>query len=613
MTNSMKLSNTQAVSSFEYWGLIKRIIPFVKPFWGRALFAILVAIPVGLLDGIVAFALRPYMDYVIGRQNFNFTIFAHHYTIDYVSLAIMIPFGIVFFALVQGIFKYINSYMTTWASTKITNTLKSQLFDKLVYMDTKFYDVNSSGVVLSRFLADPDGASTALIEFTKAFMMNGIAALALIAVMLYNAWRLALVGVIVLGIAFIPMFLLRKKMKEISNKSMVLGGNITTNFNETFSGNKVLTSYNLQPRQINMFNEQLKESFSLKMSLTKRIGWLSPSMYVISAIGIAIVMGYGTYLIVSNKMTAGAFMSFVTSLLLLYKPAKNFGDTLAAVQILFVCMSRVFELFDMQPEIKERKNAIEPKPLENEISFNNVWFEYNDNQPVLKNINLKVKKGETIAIVGNSGGGKTTLVNLLPRFYDVKSGSVTFDGVDIRDFTLNSLRSNISIVFQDNFLFSGTIRENIMMGNYNATEEQLKQAIVSAHLQDLLDELPDGLDTILGERGTTLSGGQRQRIAIARAMIKNTEIVILDEATSALDNESEAIVQKALDNLIKNKTVFVIAHRLSTIKNADRIAVINEGELVELGSHNELMEIENGQYKHLYDMQFKSQETVEAT
>ena len=211
-------------------------------------------------------------------------------------------------------------------------------------------------------------------------------------------------------------------------------------------------------------------------------------------------------------------------------------------------------------------------------------------------------KGETLAVVGNSGGGKTTLVNLLPRFYDVKSGSVTFDGEDIRYFKLSSLRNSISIVFQDNFLFSGTIRENIIMGNYNATEEQLKQAIVSAHLQDLLEELPDGIDTVLGERGTTLSGGQRQRIAIARAMIKNTEIVILDEATSALDNESEAIVQKALDNLIKNKTVFVIAHRLSTIKDSDMIYCFDEGNIVEQGTHDELLK-NNGYYKHLYEAQ----------
>ena len=244
------------------------------------------------------------------------------------------------------------------------------------------------------------------------------------------------------------------------------------------------------------------------------------------------------------------------------------------------------------------------------IEFQNVDFEYIPGHPVLKNINLTIKKDETLAIVGNSGGGKSTIVNLLPRFYDIKSGSIKYDGVDIRDLTISSLRHNIAMVFQDNFLFSGTIRENIMMGNPNATEAELEEAIESAQLQEMIADLPDGLDTLLGERGLTLSGGQRQRVAIARAMIKNTPIVILDEATSALDNKSEAIVQKALDNLIKNKTVFVIAHRLSTIKNADRIAVITEGELVELGNHDELMAIPNGQYRALYEMQFKKQEEM---
>ena len=227
-----------------------------------------------------------------------------------------------------------------------------------------------------------------------------------------------------------------------------------------------------------------------------------------------------------------------------------------------------------------------------------------------KNLNLEVAKNETLAIVGNSGGGKSTLVNLIPRFYNIKSGAIKFDDVDIREYTISSLRKNISMVFQDNFLFSGTIRDNILMGNPDATDEELSMAIKSAHLEDMLEELPDGLETILGERGTTLSGGQRQRIAIARAMLRNAPIVILDEATSALDNESEAIVQKAMDNLVEDRTVFIIAHRLSTIKNADRIAVINEGELVELGTHDELMRIENGQYKTLYEMQFKHQEVT---
>lgn len=242
------------------------------------------------------------------------------------------------------------------------------------------------------------------------------------------------------------------------------------------------------------------------------------------------------------------------------------------------------------------------------IEFKDVWFEYVENVPVLKNINLQIKQGETIALVGNSGGGKTTIVNLLPRFYDIKSGSISIDGIDIRDYTLESLRQNIAVVFQDNFLFSGTIRDNILLGNENATEEQINQAVKMAYLDEFIASLQEGLNTQIGERGILLSGGQKQRVAIARAFLKDAPIIILDEATSALDNKAEAIVQKAIDNLMQDKTVFVIAHRLSTVRNADKIAVINEGQLVELGNHDELMSIENGQYKALYDMQFKKQE-----
>ena len=271
-------------------------------------------------------------------------------------------------------------------------------------------------------------------------------------------------------------------------------------------------------------------------------------------------------------------------------------------------MSRVLELFDLQSEIKEVENPEKLTEISKNISFEDVTFEYIKDTPVLKNINLDIPKGETLAIVGNSGGGKSTIVNLIPRFYDIKSGAIKIDGKDIRQMSLDSLRSNISMVFQDNFLFSGTIRENIMMGNPDATEEELKNAVKAAHLEDVTAGLPDGLDTMLGERGLTLSGGQRQRVAIARAMLRNAPIVILDEATSALDNESEAIVQQAMDNLMQNRTVFIIAHRLSTIKNADRIAVINEGQLVELGKHEDLILKNGGAYRALYEMQFRNQE-----
>ena len=413
-----------------------------------------------------------------------------------------------------------------------------------------------------------------------------------------------------MAIAITPVTLIRKRIKKVSNATMVVGGNMTTNFNETFAGNKIMTAYNLQNDQNEKFDNQIHEQFNLAMSLTKRVGWMSPIMYFVCSIGIALVMAYGNHLILSGQMTAGSFASFVTSLSLLYKPTKTLGNTLTNLQGVFVAMSRVFELFDITPQIKSAQNAVKMEGLKNAIDFENVNFEYEKDVPILKDFTLHVNKGETIALVGNSGGGKSTVVSLLPRFYDIKSGSIKFDGIDIRNFELNSLRANISFVFQDNFMFSGTIRENIMMGNEHANAEQLNKVVEMAHLDEFISTLDNGLDTVLGERGTTLSGGQRQRVAIARAMLKDAPIVILDEATSALDNKSEAIVQRALDNLIKNKTVFVIAHRLSTIQNADRIAVVDEGRLAELGTHDELMPIENGKYKYLYEMQFKRQETA---
>ena len=608
----MKLEATTAQNSFKYSWLLNRIFPYIKPYLFRIFLGFLVAIPLGLLDGVTAFALKPYMDYVIGGKNLEFSILGHSFLITSIQMAYILPFGVILFAGLQGLLRYINGYLSTWTSQRITNDVKFDLFNRLIHMHPQFFDENSSGIIISRYMNDPQTASAGIVDQIKTITTSVFGALGLIFVMLYSSWKLAIIGVFVLCVAFVPVALIRKRIKDASNKNMVIGGNITTNINETYSGNKVMAAYGLQERQNRYFREQTWNSFDVNMSLYKRSGWMSPIMYLIASVGIAIVLGFGTYLINSNQMTAGAFASFVTSLLLLYKPVKTLGNTLTNIQNLFVALGRVFELFDLETEIKDCENPMELNSVNVGIEFQNVDFEYLENQPVFKNLNLFVSKNETLAIVGNSGGGKSTLVNLVPRFYDIKSGSIKIDGVDIRKISLNSLRNNISMVFQDNFLYSGTIKENIMMGNPDASDIDLQEAIKSAHLEDVISELPEGIDTLIGERGLTLSGGQRQRVAIARAMLRNAPIVILDEATSALDNESEAIVQKAMDNLIKNRTVFIIAHRLSTIKNADRIAVINEGQLVELGSHEELMNIQQGQYKALYEMQFKKQEIIES-
>ncbi|MBR6127206.1 ABC transporter ATP-binding protein [bacterium] len=605
----MKLSTTTAQNSFKYSWLLSRVWPYIKPYMFRIILGFLIAIPLGLLDGVTAFALKPYMDYVIGGKTLEFTLFNHDFCITSLQMSFLLPIGVVLFAGFQGVLRYLNTYISTWTSQRITNDIKFNLFNRLIHMHPQFFDENSSGVIIQRYMSDPATASNGIVDQIKTITTSLFGALGLIAVMLYSSWQLAVIGVLVLCVAFIPVALIRKRIKNASNKNMVISGNITTNINETYSGNKVMAAYQLQSRQEKYFREQTWNSFNVNMSLTKRSGWMSPLMYLIASFGIAIVLGYGTYLINSGQMTAGSFASFVTSLLLLYKPVKTLGNTLTHLQNIFVALGRVFELFDLQPEIVDLPNAGKLEGLNSDITFENVTFGYIPEHTVIKNLNLRIPKNETLAIVGNSGGGKSTLVNLLPRFYDIQSGSIKIDGTDIRDFTLDSLRQNISMVFQDNFLFSGTIRENIMMGNPSASEAELRSAIESAHLEEMIADLPDGLDTVLGERGLTLSGGQRQRVAIARAMLRNAPIVILDEATSALDNESEAIVQKAMDNLMVNRTVFIIAHRLSTIKNADRIAVITEGELVELGTHEELMQLPDGQYRALYEMQFKKQET----
>ena len=606
-----KLKDTTSKTAFDYGYLIGRIFPYIKPFMGRVLLNLAIAIPLGLLDGIVALALKPYLDFVVnGDPNHTWNVFGMSIP-SQAFLAAVIPFGIVGFAIFQGVLKYANNYLTDWTGNKISNSLKVDLFKKLTGLDSQFYDVNSSGLVLTRFLTDPELASKCIIENIKALISTGFGLIGLVAVLLYNSWKLAIIGVTIMAIAVTPVVLIRKKIKKVSNANMVVGGNMTTNFNETFAGNKIMTAYNLQDQQNKKFEKQINEQFNLTISLTKRVGWMSPIMYAVCSVGIALVMAYGNHLILTGEMTAGSFASFVTSLLLLYKPTKTLGNTLTNLQNTFVAMGRTFELFDLVPSINSPEKPYKMRSLENTIEFKNVNFEYEPDTPILKDFSLSVRKNETIALVGNSGGGKSTVVSLLPRFYDVKSGSIEFDGVDIRNFDLRSLRDNISFVFQDNFLFTGTLRENIMMGNPTATEEQLERAIEMAHLDEFIDALDDGLDTLVGERGSTLSGGQRQRAAIARAILKDAPIVVLDEATSALDNKSEAIVQRALDNLIQDKTVFVIAHRLTTIKNADRIAVINEGRLVELGSHNQLMSIEGGFYRNLYDMQFKNQVSVE--
>lgn len=573
----------------------KRMWPYVKPVWFRALCSMLICIPIGSLDAVIALALKPYMDLVMVEKS--------------VTSPWYIPLGIVAFTSVQGGLKYLSSYLSTWVGGKITNGLKFDLFKKLLTFETSFYDKRNSGDVVFQFNNMADSACSGLLDNLSVFTQRIFSSISLVCVLFYNSWQLALIAVVVLGCAFAPVAKIQKRIKGVMEKTVVADAAIITEYNEVFAGNKTITSYNLQNNETNKFKDILKNVFNLRIKMVQKTQWLSPMMHVIVSVGIAAAIGYGSHLIMSNQITSGNFVSFITALILLYTPVKNIGNNLNAVQFSFFAIEGIFNQLDTLPAIRDKENPITLNEINSNIKFSGVNFEYVPNTPVLKNINLDVQKGQTIAFVGNSGGGKTTIVNLIPRFYDIKAGSISIDGIDIRDYSLQSLRQNIAVVFQDNFLFSGTIKENILLGNENATDEQIQKAVKMAYLEEFISTLKDGLDTQIGERGILLSGGQKQRVAIARAFLKDAPIIILDEATSALDNKAEAIVQKAIDNLMQDKTVFVIAHRLSTIQNADKIVVINQGEIVEEGSHEELLHVENGAYKALYEMQFKKQET----
>lgn len=573
----------------------KRMWPYVKPVWFRALCSMLICIPIGSLDAVIALALKPYMDLVMVEKS--------------VASPWYIPIGIVAFTSVQGGLKYLSSYLSTWVGGKITNGLKFDLFKKLLTFETSYYDKRNSGDIVFQFNNMADSACSGLLDNLSVFTQRIFSSISLVCVLFYNSWQLALIAVVVLGCAFAPVAKIQKRIKGVMEKTVVADAAIITEYNEVFAGNKTITSYNLQNNETNKFKDILKNVFNLRIKMVQKTQWLSPMMHVIVSVGIAAAIGYGSHLIMSNQITSGNFVSFITALILLYTPVKNIGNNLNAVQFSFFAIEGIFNQLDTLPKIRDKENPIKLKGITSNIKFSSVNFEYVPNTPVLKNINLDVKKGQTIAFVGNSGGGKTTIVNLIPRFYDIKAGSISIDGIDIRDYSLQSLRQNIAVVFQDNFLFSGTIKENILLGNENATDEQIQKAVKMAYLEEFISTLKDGLNTQIGERGILLSGGQKQRVAIARAFLKDAPIIILDEATSALDNKAEAIVQKAIDNLMQDKTVFVIAHRLSTIQNADKIVVINQGEIVEEGNHEDLLKIENGAYKALYEMQFKKQET----
>lgn len=580
----------------ENYHSLATILPYFKPYLFRTLLALLLAIPIGSLDAVIALSLKPYMDIVMLNKQMQSPLY--------------IPFLIIIFTTIQGTLNYLATYMNDWVGGKVTNDLKIDLYKKLMHQSSSFFDKQTSGKVLKGYNNDADKSCSGLLTNIKTCISRLFSSISLIAVLFYNSWMLAIIAVIALTCAMIPLMKMKSTIKGVYNKSEGENAKVLTTYNEAFAGNKIIAAYNLYDLKKSQFNKLVNTVFGLRIKITQHIGWLSPLMHIIVSCGIGAVIGLGSYLIAQGKLTAGQFVSFITALIMLYTPIKGLGNNAKSMTTCLCAMERVVSKLDKKSGIIDKPDAINFPEFKDKITFENINFEYKKDKPVLKNISFEVPKGETIALVGNSGGGKTTIVNLLPRFYKLKKGAIKIDGISINDIKLNDLREHIAIVFQDNFLFEGTIRDNILLGKLNATEAELHNAIKNSYLEDFINSLENGLDTQIGERGVLLSGGQKQRIGIARAFLKNAPILILDEATSALDNQAEHIVQQAIDNLMKDRTVFVIAHRLSTIQNANRIAVINQGYLTELGTHEELLKIPNGDYKKLYNMQFNLETSV---
>ena len=580
-----KLLNSQMIANY------RKMVPYVRPYWIRAVMAVLITLPIGSFDALTAWILKPYMDVVLVEKQ--------------VHAVSLMPLVIVLGSLLQSLCNYGATYLNTWVGQKITMGMKRDLYKKLLSCDAAFFDHTSSGDVIMRFSTCAESACSGLLANLKLFTTRIFSSISLIAVLIWNSWQLSIVALIFMFGALLPLASVRKRIKSLMTRQIGGISAITTHYNETFAGNRIIASYNLQKREEARFDKDLRDMFKIQIKMVQKTGVLSPLIHFIVSLGIAGAIWLGSYLIVTHQITSGNFVSFIAALLMLYTPIKGLGNSFTSVQMSFLMMDQVFSTLASIPAIRNVDNPVRIDGVHKNIEYNHVGFEYLPNRPVLKDVSAKLEIGKMYAFVGNSGGGKSTFVSLLPRFYDIQKGEILIDGVNVKNIDLHDLRENIAVVFQDNFLFNGTIRDNILLGKTDYTDEQLNEAIKDACLTDFVATLDKGLDTEIGERGVLLSGGQKQRVAIARAFMKNAPIVILDEATSALDNKSEAVVQQAIDNLMKNRTVLVIAHRLSTVKNADRIFVINEGRIVEQGSHEELL-AQNGEYAALYQMQFKT-------
>lgn len=576
--------------------LYLRLLRYIKPYGIPFALGVLAAIPSGSMDAAIA--------WLAGQGLQKIIVDGQEKLIYWVPILVLIVAGL------QGLFRFLEAFTIRYVGAAAIRDLRNEVFCHLESQPLIYFQNTSSGVLIGRLTNDIAVIENAISQTFQSLISRTTTLISLIIVLLSQSWKLSLIALSIISFIVVPVSILSRRIRKSSRIGQEAIGDLVSVVSESIQGAKVVQSFNLESFQISRFMTTNQHFFENSMKSVRAEAMMSPILAMIGALGIAAVMWAAGWQVVHKVMTIGSLTSFVIALLLLYAPLKNIGRINGVIQPALAAAARVFEILDRKPELADDPEAEELKSGNHTIEFKNVFFQYpssSGDKPssmVLQDLNLLIPAGKMLALVGLSGSGKSTLANLVPRFYDVSSGSILIDEKPLSTYRLSSLRSEIAVVTQDNFLFNASVAENIRLGRTNASDEEVVSAAAAAYCHDFIMDLPDKYDTKIGERGIRLSGGQQQRLAIARAFLKNAPILILDEATSSLDNESERMVQAALSELMRGRTVIVIAHRLSTVRHADMIVVLEGGRIVESGTHDKLAE-SNGPYSRLLKAQFE--------
>ena len=590
--------------------VVKRLFNYVSRYKWRLGLAFFCMVFFAIFSVISIWTLKPIIDRIFTTDEIVTVEIQFLKTEITAKRSVMIKSLAIFVVVIvslKGIAGYGQTYLMRFVAQKVVNDLRNDLYHRITGLSPSFFTRRKTGELISRFTNDINVIQQSIIESLASIIREPVMILGFLILIFYLNPGLATISLVIFPPVAILIKKLGEKMRRITEEAQTRIADITSILEETLSGIRVVQAFGMEDYERKKFFEETKKFFHVTMRSARIYLVSSPVMEFLAGIGIAIILLYAGYKITPGEgtMTAGEFVTFLAAVLSLYAPCRNLTRVNNMIQQAKAASKKIFEIIDIQPEVKEREGAPELPRLREEINFNSVSFAYTKGRNVLTDITLKARVGEIIAIVGTSGVGKTTLVNLIPRFYDCVSGSITIDGKDIKDVTIKSLRTQTGVVTQEVILFNDTVANNIRYGNTNISEEEVIGSAEAANAHKFVTKLPDGYATIIGDRGVLLSGGERQRIAIARAVLKDPAILILDEATSSLDSESEQMIQEAINNLMKDRTVFVIAHRLSTIKHAHKIIVLDRGEIVESGIHEELIK-HSGLYKRLYELQFRS-------